>query len=100
MMFVVLPNIDAGPLSKVTLLRITRQYRFIRLIRLTRLLRLFKVFHELALLVSGIVSGMRTVMWSFFLLALPIFSLSIVIRQHISIESAHAGDLEETFPSV
>merc|ERR1712224_1089595 len=57
--------------------------RLARLGRLVRLLR-FKIFHELKMMVQGVVSGMRVLAWAIVLLLFVVFLLGIVCRNLLS----------------
>eukprot|EP00929_Paragymnodinium_shiwhaense_P101267 TRINITY_DN6421_c0_g5_i1.p1 TRINITY_DN6421_c0_g5~~TRINITY_DN6421_c0_g5_i1.p1 ORF type:complete len:864 (+),score=199.01 TRINITY_DN6421_c0_g5_i1:158-2749(+) len=57
-----------------------KMLRLARLARLVRLLR-FKIFHELKMMVQGVVSGVRVLFWAIVLLFFCIFFLAILMRK-------------------
>jgi len=58
-------------------------YRLLRLVRITRIVRLlrFKFFVELAVMVKGVLGGLRTLCWAFVLLGVLVYLLGIAMRQ-------------------
>eukprot|EP00928_Gymnodinium_smaydae_P024663 TRINITY_DN19893_c0_g3_i1.p1 TRINITY_DN19893_c0_g3~~TRINITY_DN19893_c0_g3_i1.p1 ORF type:complete len:737 (-),score=90.19 TRINITY_DN19893_c0_g3_i1:36-1925(-) len=72
-----LMNIEKGTLGQLTLLRVAR------LLRITRLVRLFRIkaLRELTLMLNGILSGLRTLLWSFVLLIFLVYALAVLMYQ-------------------
>ncbi|CEM03516.1 unnamed protein product [Vitrella brassicaformis CCMP3155] len=85
-------HVDHGDNSKrysvLTLLRI------VRLFRLARLVRLFRIFKELWLLMSGLVTSMRTLSWVGLLLFLFLYISAIFVTQIVKQSSEFEGDEE------
>lgn len=73
-------------------------FRIFRLARLGRLAKVFRGNRELGLLISGIATGMRTVLWSFVLLGTITFTLAVLLRQNR--EQGNHEELDKTFSSV
>merc|ERR1711957_203103 len=68
--------VDASLPGGVMLIKILRLARLGRLIRLLR----FKLFNELKMMVQGVVSGVRVLLWAIVLLLFCVFLLAIVCR--------------------
>jgi len=68
---------DSGELNKFTILRLARVVRITRLVKILR----FKLFKELAVMISGVIGGMRTLFWAFVLLLLLVYTLGVLMRQ-------------------
>jgi len=62
----------------VTLMRLFRLFRLIRVLRVLRLLRFLK---ELMLLIQGITSAMRAMVWGLLLLAITIFICALLLTR-------------------
>jgi voltage-gated sodium channel len=62
----------------VTLMRVFRLFRLVRVLRILRLLRFLR---ELMLLVRGITSAMRAMVWGLLLLTITIFICSLLITR-------------------
>lgn len=71
----ILPLISSE--SNARLLTLARVFRLARLVRVLRM----QAFHELALLVSGILSAIRAMIWGFLLLLLTIFICSLLLTR-------------------
>jgi hypothetical protein len=58
-------------------------FRIIRLVRITRIVRVAKlpVFAELMMLINGAAGGMKTLLWSIVLILVPIYGVSLVLRE-------------------
>eukprot|EP00930_Biecheleria_cincta_P093064 TRINITY_DN8320_c0_g1_i1.p1 TRINITY_DN8320_c0_g1~~TRINITY_DN8320_c0_g1_i1.p1 ORF type:complete len:577 (-),score=124.52 TRINITY_DN8320_c0_g1_i1:99-1829(-) len=84
----------AGIADGMTLsgLAIIKLFRLARLARLVRALR-FKVFFELRVIVLGVFSGLRVLLWAFVLLVVIVYGLGVALRNMI-------GDEEEEFSSL
>eukprot|EP00931_Biecheleriopsis_adriatica_P072288 TRINITY_DN4642_c0_g1_i1.p1 TRINITY_DN4642_c0_g1~~TRINITY_DN4642_c0_g1_i1.p1 ORF type:complete len:702 (+),score=151.32 TRINITY_DN4642_c0_g1_i1:123-2228(+) len=77
----------AGEITIPGGLMLVKMLRLFRLARLIRTIR-FKVFHELKLMVMGVVSGLRVLGWAIVLLFVLIYMLGLVMRQIIGSEFA------------
>lgn len=57
--------------------------RLIRLVRITRLVRLIrlKIFHELSLMVNGVIGGLKTLFWAMVFLLGIVYSFGVLMRQ-------------------
>jgi len=73
-------------------LGILKVFRLLRLMRLIRTLR-FKIFLELKLMIQGVMSGLRTLLWAIILLLLTVWILGMAMRTVM-------GDQEPEFASV
>jgi len=81
------------PLAGTTTnIRFVTLFRLLRLMRLFRLLRVLRFLKELMLLVSGIASAMRAMVWGMFLLAITIFMGSLLITKLVGKECCDADD--------
>lgn len=60
--------------------------RVLRLARFVRLVRLFRNFKELALMISGLVSGLRTLFWAMVLLLAAVYVLAVMLAQTVGKE--------------
>lgn len=89
---VMLALFEVGGNTNLTVLRL------FRLARLGRLAKIFRRYKELGLLISGIVEGMRTVIWSFVLLGAIVFTLAVLLRQNRAQDRDE--QLDHTFSSV
>jgi len=69
-------GVEVGGLMLIKMLRLARLARLVRLLR-------FKIFHELKMMVQGVVSGVRVLMWAIVLLFVCIFILGIVMRKMV-----------------
>merc|ERR1712176_1106965 len=67
---------DSDSVSYLVLVKILRLVRLARLVRLLRL----KCFAELKVMVEGVLSGIRVLIWAIVLLGLCIFLLSVMFR--------------------
>jgi len=74
----------------LSLFRIVRLFRVFRVFRLIRL----EVFNELKVMIRGTIGGMRTLMWSCVLIFLPVYSMSLVLRETLDYNSPD-GELME-----
>jgi len=63
----------------LSLFRVVRLFRVFRVLRVLRL----EIFTELKLMIRGTLGGMRTLMWSCILIFLPVYSMSLVLRETI-----------------
>jgi len=73
----------------VTLMRLFRLFRLIRVLRVLRLLRFLK---ELMLLVQGITSAMRAMVWGLLLLGITIFICALLITRLVGKACCEADD--------
>jgi len=60
---------------------VVRLFRMIRLVRLLKIVRYISIFRELRLMINGLFSSLRSLFWSFVLLALVIYIFSIAFTQ-------------------
>lgn len=67
--------------SDVRFASVLRIFRLLRLVRVLRVLRLFRYLKELMLLVAGITSAMRAMVWGLLLLAITIFMCSMLMTK-------------------
>ncbi|CAE7648974.1 Cacna1c [Symbiodinium pilosum] len=67
-------------------------FRLARLARLIRALR-FRAFHELKLIVMGVVSGLRVIGWAIVLLLMVVYAIGVVMRNFV-------GDRQQEFETV
>lgn len=65
--------------SKFNLLRIVRLTRVFRILRVCRL----GFFTELVMMVNGAIGGMRTLIWSFALLAMPLYVVAMLMHESL-----------------
>lgn len=77
-------------------------FRLIRLARFVRILRLFqfRIFKELLTMLSGLLSGLRTLVWAFVLLFFPIYLLGILLTTFIGKEATDQALEQESFGSL
>lgn len=61
--------------------RFVSMLRILRLMRLLRLLRIFRMCKELMLIIVGIASAMRAMVWGLFILGTTIFMCSLVLTR-------------------
>lgn len=80
---------DEAALSGLAIIKLFRLARLARLIRALR----FKVFLELRIIVLGVFSGLRVLLWAFVLLVVIVYGLGVALRNVI-------GDQEEEFSSL
>merc|ERR1719181_2356084 len=66
--------------SEVSTFTVLRLVRLVRITRLVRLLRL-KMFHELSLMVNGVIAGLKTLFWAIVFLVALIYSFGVLLRQ-------------------
>jgi hypothetical protein len=85
---------ESSPSMDASFLNLIRMLRLCRLARLLRLLR-FPIFRELKLIVQGIVSGMRVLVWAIVLLYVFIFLLGIVCTQLIGRDANSPTEITE-----
>lgn len=79
------------------------KFNILRIVRLTRIARILRVcrvsfFAELVMMVNGVVGGVKTLAWSFALLALPLYFVAIVM--HASIGDSDNVSGAEGFSSI
>eukprot|EP00931_Biecheleriopsis_adriatica_P120890 TRINITY_DN95990_c0_g1_i1.p1 TRINITY_DN95990_c0_g1~~TRINITY_DN95990_c0_g1_i1.p1 ORF type:complete len:317 (+),score=49.75 TRINITY_DN95990_c0_g1_i1:1-951(+) len=79
----------APNLSTFMLLKLLRLARLARLIRALR----FQIFRELNLMVMGVISGVRVLMWAFFLLIALVYVFGLIMLKLV-------GDEEEEFSNI
>lgn len=80
-------------------LGVTKMLRVLRLVRIIRLVRMLRLVRDLRLLVSSIVSSMKSLGWTVMLLAGMIYCVSLVLTQLVSdhrLELAAAGGAVES----
>merc|ERR1711959_556427 len=73
--------------------------RLARLGRLVRLLR-FKIFHELKMMVQGVVAGLRVLFWAVVLLFFFIFLLGVVLRKTMGESEVNPYTRKNSFETV
>jgi len=77
-------------------------FRVLRLFRIFRILRVLRLdmFTELKLMIRGTVGGLRTLMWSSFLIVLPVYCVSLVMRESVGKidEDGFGAEYFETVP--
>merc|ERR1719271_2216908 len=78
-----------------------RVLRIVRISRVLRLLRLLRAFKELWLMVSGIMSSVRTILWAWTLIVLIIYVFAIIAVRVVG-RGEHESDpwVKEHFGSV
>lgn len=76
----ILPLVE-GLSSDLTILSFMRIVKLVRLARVLRVIRLVRVFKELMLLVAGIASAARAMVWGFTLLAVTIFICGLILTK-------------------
>merc|ERR1719330_53176 len=69
-------------LNNIMVFRVARLARLTKMMRLLRLLRL-RVFKELALLVKGVIAGLRTLFWAIVLLVFVSYAVGVLLRQTV-----------------
>lgn len=84
--------------DELSLVMIFRLGRLVRLARVLRILRLFRFLRELTLLAQGIIGAVRTLGWSFFLIAMVLY-MSAVFATTVYGESGNV-DIETWFGSL
>merc|ERR1719210_2005583 len=59
--------------------------RILRLARIARVLRLARLhfFKDLIMMISGAIGGIRTLLWSILLIALPLYVLALIFRESL-----------------
>eukprot|EP00929_Paragymnodinium_shiwhaense_P069056 TRINITY_DN34841_c0_g2_i1.p1 TRINITY_DN34841_c0_g2~~TRINITY_DN34841_c0_g2_i1.p1 ORF type:complete len:768 (+),score=146.33 TRINITY_DN34841_c0_g2_i1:70-2373(+) len=84
-------NNDGSP--SLIILRTLRMTRFGRILRLLH----FSIFKELLTMLSGLLSGLRTLLWAFVLLAFPIYAIGLVLTDMLGHGKARGDLVEEHF---
>merc|ERR1740139_1552736 len=87
--------IDERGLQNMMVFRIARLARLTKMMRLLRLLRL-KVFKELALMVKGVIAGLRTLFWAIVLLVFVTYAVGVILRQTVGEDKVVMNDLYQT----
>eukprot|EP00928_Gymnodinium_smaydae_P006070 TRINITY_DN12113_c0_g1_i1.p1 TRINITY_DN12113_c0_g1~~TRINITY_DN12113_c0_g1_i1.p1 ORF type:complete len:570 (-),score=74.29 TRINITY_DN12113_c0_g1_i1:555-2264(-) len=77
-----------GDDESTQLMSLFRVLRLCRVIRVLRVMRL-EIFSEVKAMIRGTLGGMRTLLWSTVLIVLPVYGVSLVLRESI-------GTLDET----
>jgi voltage-gated sodium channel len=78
--------------SDIRFLTLIRLFRLLRLVRVLRVLRLLRFLKELMLLVQGITSAMRAMVWGLLLLGITIFICSLLITRLIGKSCCEESD--------
>jgi len=86
---------SSGSGSVLSLFRVVRLIRVVRVLRVMRL----ELFNELKVMVRGTLGGMRTLLWSTLLIILPVYSVSLVLRETLG-SVTEVGHGAEYFSSV
>jgi len=85
-------DIDLGPLMYLRLSRVCR---------LVRLVRLMRAFKDLSIMVVGLLSGLKTMMWVMLILILVVYSLAVVLTATVGKdESFDLAYREELFSTI
>lgn len=93
-LILIMCQIESSSLGIFTLLRM------LRLTRLGRLLKIIYTFPDLALLVEGIMSGLKLVGWSFVLIDMVAIIWAVILRQIASMPLLdYDGKFQERFPT-
>jgi len=82
----------SGLNSDMRFLTLMRLFRLLRLIRVLRVLRLLRFLKELMLLVQGITSAMRAMVWGLLLLGITIFICALLITRLVGKACCDADD--------
>lgn len=69
-------------LNNILVFRVARLARLTKMMRLLRLLRL-RIFKELALMVKGVIAGLRTLFWAIVLLFFVTYAIGVILRQTV-----------------
>eukprot|EP00927_Polykrikos_kofoidii_P059188 TRINITY_DN5427_c0_g1_i5.p1 TRINITY_DN5427_c0_g1~~TRINITY_DN5427_c0_g1_i5.p1 ORF type:complete len:484 (-),score=75.51 TRINITY_DN5427_c0_g1_i5:80-1477(-) len=74
-------------------------FRLIRLCRIAKIVRVLRlrIFKELILMVSGIVGGTRTLLWSFVLIGIPLYMIALGLRETAGRLPKRQDDATENF---
>lgn len=83
-----------GLTSDMRFITLMRLFRLLRLIRVLRVLRLLRFMKELMLLVQGITSAMRAMVWGLLLLGITIFICALLLTRLVG---KACCDSEDTF---
>eukprot|EP00929_Paragymnodinium_shiwhaense_P101271 TRINITY_DN6421_c1_g2_i1.p1 TRINITY_DN6421_c1_g2~~TRINITY_DN6421_c1_g2_i1.p1 ORF type:complete len:743 (-),score=190.41 TRINITY_DN6421_c1_g2_i1:237-2465(-) len=78
---------------------IIKMARLGRLARLVRLLR-FKIFHELKMMIQGVIAGLRVLFWAVVLLFFFIYLVGVMTRTTIGTSELHHFATTKSFESV
>merc|ERR1719188_1430902 len=70
-------QLSLGPNANISLFRMVRLFRVTRILRVCRLL----IFVDLVMMINGTLGGFRTLLWSFVLVAFPLYALAIIFRE-------------------
>jgi hypothetical protein len=70
-----------------------------RLARLVRLLR-FKIFHELKMMIQGVIAGLRVLFWAVVLLFFFIYLLGVVLRKTMGDSELHHYAIYHSFETI
>eukprot|EP00929_Paragymnodinium_shiwhaense_P101269 TRINITY_DN6421_c1_g1_i1.p1 TRINITY_DN6421_c1_g1~~TRINITY_DN6421_c1_g1_i1.p1 ORF type:complete len:851 (-),score=202.27 TRINITY_DN6421_c1_g1_i1:222-2774(-) len=70
-----------------------------RLARLVRLLR-FKIFHELKMMIQGVIAGLRVLVWAVVLLFFFIYLIGVMTRTTIGTSTVHHFAITQSFETV
>jgi len=75
--------------------------RIVRLVRLTRLIRLarLEIFCDLVVMIRGTLGGMRTLLWSAVVIAVPLYALSLFFRETLG-NLSDSGSGAENFATL
>merc|ERR1719203_2363576 len=82
-------------LNNLTIFRTARLARLTRMMRLLRLLRL-RIFKELALMVKGVIAGLRTLFWAIVLLVFVTYAVGVILRQTVGEDHVEMNDPYKT----
>jgi len=76
-------------------------FRVVRLARVARLLRVIRLafFSELLMMINGAIGGLRTLLWSQLLLAVPLYCFAVMLREVLGAMS-HMENGAELFGSL
>jgi len=74
-------------------------FRVFRMLRATRIMRVarLRIFQDLAILVKGLLGGMRVLAWSLVLIFLPLYCMAVMFRETIGQEVGNSGSGEQHF---
>ncbi|CEL99364.1 unnamed protein product [Vitrella brassicaformis CCMP3155] len=87
--FVLTWAVDADALRFFGVLRV------VRLLRLARVIRLFKIFKELWLLLAGLKTAMRTLLWLSIMLVLILYFAAVFLTIFVGKEDSYDDEIED-----
>jgi len=85
-------------IENTSTIRVIRVMRLVRVARIVRVCRM-PFFNELMMMINGALGGIRTLLWSYFLLLLPLYVVALLLRQSLG-EETEPGTGVESFSTL